>query len=94
MQNLKISESVLRKLHDEHGVTRTEVEQCFLNRLGKLLVDNRAFRKTTPPTLWFIACTNKARNLKIVYIQDGETVELKTAYEPNEEESRIYRRYG
>ena len=94
MESLKISEGVLRKLAEQHNVSRVEVEQCFKNRLGRLLVDNRALRKTTPPTLWFIACTNKARNLKVVYIQKGNIVELKTAYDPNEEETRIYRRLG
>ena len=94
MENLKISDSVLRKLLEQHNVARIEVEQCFRNRLGRLLVDNRALTKTNPPTLWFIACTNKGRPLKVVYIQRGENVELKTAYDPNEEEVRIYKRYG
>ena len=94
MENLKISNGVLRKLRDSHDVTRREVEHCFQNRAGKLLVDNRALTRTNPPTLWFIACTNKGRPLKVVYIQRGENVELKTAYDPNEEEVRIYKRYG
>ena len=94
MDNLKISDGVLRKLEEQHNVTRTEVEQCFRNRLGRLLVDNRALTKTNPPTLWFVACTNKERNLKVVYIQRGNIVELKTAYDPNEEEIRIYKRFG
>lgn len=94
MENLHIADSVLRKIAESHGVTRTEVEQCFRNRVGRLLVDNRVLTRTTPPTLWFVACTNKARILKIVYIQRGNTVELKTAYDPNEEEARIYKRYG
>jgi hypothetical protein len=94
MDNLKISEVVLKKLAEVHNVTRTEVEQCFSNRLGRLLQDKRALTRTNPPTLWFIAYTNKSRHLKIVYIQKGNIVELKTAYDPNEEEARIYRRYG
>lgn len=94
MKNLNISEAVLRKLRDAHGVSRNEVEQCFLNRKGRLLVDNRVFTRTNPPTLWFIACTNKGRALKVVYIQKGEAIELKTAYDPNEEEARIYKRHG
>ena len=94
MENLKISDGVLRKLRERHNVTRIEVEQCFRNRLGGLLVDKRALTKTNPPTLWFVAPTNKARSLKIVYIQKGSIVELKTAYDPNEEETRIYRRHG
>ncbi len=94
MKNLKISEAVLKKLKDTHGVTKSEVEQCFRNRNGQLLVDNRALTKTNPSTLWFLARTNKGRELKIVYIQKGRVVELKTAYEPNEVEISIYRRHG
>lgn len=94
MDALKITDAVLLKLRDRHHVSRREVEQCLMNRSGKLLFDNRAYRKTTPPTLWFIALTNQGRALKIVYIQKGPLIELKTAYEPNEEELRIYKRYG
>lgn len=94
MKNLNISEAVLRKLKDAHGVSRNEVEQCFMNLQGRLLVDNRVLTRTNPPTLWFIACTNKGRALKVVYIQKGATIELKTAYDPNEEEARIYKRHG
>lgn len=94
MKNLRISESVLRKLSERHNVTRTEVEQCFQNRYGRLLMDDRVQNRTHPPTLWFIAETNGARRLKIVYIQNGNTVQLKTAYEPNDEETRIYKRHG
>jgi isopentenyldiphosphate isomerase len=94
MKNLNISEAVLRKLKEAHGVSKVEVEQCFLNRQGRLLIDNRVATRTNPPTLWFVACTNKGRPLKVVYIQRGESVELKTAYDPNEEEARIYKRHG
>lgn len=94
MKNLNISDAVLRKLKNSHGVVQSEVEQCFQNRQGRLLTDNRALTRTNPPTLWFIACTNKGRALKIVYIHKGEIVELKTAYDPNDEEARIYKRHG
>jgi len=62
--------------------------------LAKLLFDTRANTKTIPPTLWFIAPTNKNRKLKIVYIQKGLQLILKTAYEPNEVELAIYERFG
>jgi hypothetical protein len=94
MRNLKISDAVLKKLKEVHGVGRPEVEQCFLNVSGKLLLDKRTLTRTNPPTLWFIAQTNKGRTLKIVYIQRGMDVNLKTAYDPSEEETRIYRKYG
>lgn len=90
MKNLKISDSVLAKLKAKHNVTRSEVEQCFANRKGRLLVDNRVLHKTTPPTLWFVAQTNKGRSLKILYIQRGQDVDLRSAFPPNEDENRIY----
>lgn len=34
------------------------------------------------------------RSLKIVFVQNGEDVFLKTAYGPNAEELRIYRKFG
>jgi uncharacterized DUF497 family protein len=94
MQNLVVSPAIETKLQTKHCVTIHEVEQCFFNRCGKLLFDTRATTKTIPPTLWFIARTNKNRMLKIVYIQKGKKVILKTAYEPNDVELGIYERYG
>ncbi len=60
----KIEEKLLKK----HGVTRREVEQCFDNALYDSVEDTRARHKTKPPTLWFIAETNKGRLLKIAYV--------------------------
>lgn len=94
MQNLNIAAAVLDKLKVRHQVTRREVEQCFLNRTGALLIDDRELRRTNPPTLWFIAKTNDGRLLKIVYIQKGRDVYLKSAFEPNGTETAIYARHG
>ena len=94
MNNLKVSEAVKTKLLDKHQVTVREVEHCFYNREGRLLYDQRALTKTHPPTLWFIAPSNQNRLLKIVYIQKGNEVILKTAYEPNKQELAIYERFG
>lgn len=94
MKNLVVSEAVKSKLQKKHQVTLREVEHCFINREGRLLYDDRALTKTNPPTLWFIALTNQNRKLKIVYIQKGLQVILKTAYEPNEQELAIYERFG
>jgi len=94
MENLKISAASEAKLKAKHNVTIPEIRQRFLNRRGKLLVDNRALTKTNPPTLWFLALTNKNRWLKIVYIQKGFEIHLKTAFEPNPDELVIYHRYG
>jgi len=94
MLNLKISADVLYKLEHKHDVTREEIEQCIANRTGKLLQDTREKHKTNPPTLWFLAYTNKLRLLKIVYIQIGDMVELKSAFSPNKTEIDIYSRHG
>lgn len=94
MQNLIITAKILDKLKVKHGVVRLEVEQCFSNRTGKLLTDNRELRKTNPPTLWFIAKTNRGRLLKIVYIQKGMEVHLKSSFDPNAIELGIYAQHG
>jgi len=94
MNHLKISPDILRKLSLKHSVTRVEVEQCFLNRSGRLLIDTREKHKTDPPTLWFLAMTNQSRLLKIVYIQNGSTIHLKSAFSPNQTEIEIYSRHA
>lgn len=92
---LIISPQVLEKLSNKSPpVTRREVEQCFDNRRGKLLLDEREENKTDPPTQWFIAETNKDRSLKIVFVRRDKDIHLKTAYDPNTEEVRIYMKFG
>ena len=46
--SLIISPSVQRKLATKHNVTRDEIEQCFMNRDGPYLTDERAEHATTP----------------------------------------------
>jgi hypothetical protein len=87
---LVISQAMLKKLAEKHRVTRAEVEQCFENREGGLLLDPREEHRTDPPTLWFVADTDANRKLKIVFVQRGELVFLKTAYEANDDEKDIY----
>jgi hypothetical protein len=66
MDNLFISDAIFEKIQTKHLVSRSEIIQCFINRSGKLLFDNREKHKTKPPTLWFIAKTNKNRLLEYV----------------------------
>ena len=91
---LIVSDKVLVKLKEKHGVSRREVEQCFDNREGGLLEDSREKHKTSPPTRWFIAPTNRGRLLKIVIVAYCGNVYLKSAYEPNKAEIGIYERHG
>lgn len=93
--SLKISHSVSAKLGDKNPpVTREEIEECFANRSGTYLEDTREQHKTDPPTKWFIAETYYGRKLKIAFIQKGGNTIIRTAYEPNKEEIRIFNKYS
>jgi uncharacterized DUF497 family protein len=93
--HLITSSRVLRKLKNKHNVTMDEVEECFLNQTREFLEDTRAEYLTNPPTYWFISVTDRGRVLKVVFVeQPGQGYELKTAYEPNAEEERIYDKYA
>ncbi|RMD67691.1 MAG: ADP-ribosyl-(dinitrogen reductase) hydrolase [Gammaproteobacteria bacterium] len=89
-----ISPKIKKKLQEKHSVSEEEVHECFANREGRLLMDTREEHRSDPPTLWFIAETHMGRKLKIVFIQKGEDIYLRTAYEANETEIRIYEKYG
>lgn len=91
---INISENTRAKLAAEHDVGEPEVHQCITNRTGKVLLDTRAQHQSTPPTVWFIAPTNKGRLLKVVYIRRGADFDIRSCYEPNDEELRIYRKHG
>lgn len=91
---IKISDRILEKLAQKHNVKAEEVAQCFANRNGRSLRDSRAKHQTNPPTQWFIAETDYGRRLKVVFIRDGSDIEIKSAFEPNPEELRIYKKYG
>lgn len=90
MRPVLISAAVLDKLWVKHGVDRREVEQCFENRIGTFLEDAREDHRTDPPSLWFIAPTNKGRMLKIVFMFVDGNIHIKSAFEPNAAETSIY----
>lgn len=92
---LQISPGIRHKLTAKHGVSEQEIIECFANRVGGFLEDNREDHSSDPPTRWFVAETDHGRKLKVVFIQipDG-TILIKTAYEANSEEKRIYSKYG
>jgi uncharacterized DUF497 family protein len=93
--NFKISQRIADKLERKHKVTQAEILECFLNRSKDLLEDIREEHFTDPPTLWFIAETNHERLLKIVFIEHPNGIYvIKTAYEPNDNEVKIYERYA
>ncbi len=94
---LSVTPKIAAKLEEKHKVSVREIDQCFENRSGGLLEDTREQHRTDPPAQWFIGETNKGRRLKIVFIQRqalGGRVDIRTAYEPNAEEVRIYEKFG
>lgn len=92
MKNLLIPARIRDKIYERHRVVRREVEECFARKRRPSLEDMRAEHTTSPPTEWFIALTKGGRSLKVVYIyfSDSDTFVLKTAYEPDDNEERIY----
>lgn len=92
---LHISSRVKKKLTEKHNVSELEILECFGNREGRFLKDSRAEHDSHPPTLWFIAETDHGRSLKVVFIYDSNNdVTIKTAYQPNAKEFRIYNKHG
>ena len=92
---LFISPKVRQKLIDKHSVTQPEIEQCFANREGNFLLDEREEHQSDPPTKWFIAQTDYGRKVKIVFIQmDSGCISIRTAYDANKDEIRIYEKFG
>lgn len=92
--SLILSQKILEKLASKHGVNKDEVEQCFANRTGSYLADTREDHQSDPPTLWFIADTNYGRILKVVFVAKEGDVYIRTVYPPNDEELRIYKKFG
>lgn len=94
MKNLRISDAILAKLHNKHGVTYREVVQCFENKCGLLLTDDREEHRSDPPTMWFVAPTNSGRMLKVIFIFKDGQVFLRSAYDANEAVQRLYEKHG
>lgn len=92
---LQLSQRIREKLAaKDPPVTEPEIVQCFANREGPYLFDIREEHRTDPPTRWFVAETDFGRLLKVVFIQKDDDVIIKTAYDANDAERRIYRQFG
>jgi hypothetical protein len=86
-----ISSSVRAKLAGKTPpVSESEIIQCFANRTRSFLIDTRADNMTNPLTRWFIAETDFGRKLKVAFMPTADGIVIKTAYDPNAEELRIY----
>ena len=90
-----ISPRVREKLVHKHNVSTDEVAECFANRAGRFLRDVRERHQSNPPTVWFVAETDRGRHLKVAFIpHPGGEFEIRTAYPANEIEKSIYRKHG
>lgn len=87
---LSISPGVLKKLEEKHGVSKSQVIECFANRRGPFLTDTRLNHQTHPPTRWFIAETDMGLKLKVVYIRTDSEFIVKSVFPPNAIELEIY----
>lgn len=94
MQPLIISSAVLEKLKVKHNVITREIEQCFENRVGNFVDDDREEHKTNPPTLWFVAPTNCGRLLKVIFIFVDGNIHIKSAFEPSLSVVNLYEKLG
>ncbi len=94
MKNLIVSAGVIAKLREKHGVTERGVEQCFENKCGMYLLDDREDHRTDPPTLWFLAPTNEDRLLKVVFMFVEGNVHLKSAFVPEQAAIDFYEKHG
>jgi hypothetical protein len=94
MLSLIISPTILEKLETKHKVTRREVEQCFENLAGNYLEDTNEDHATDPPTLWFIAPTNRGRQLKVVFVFKDGNIYVKSAFAPSAKSVALYESKG
>ena len=91
---LVLSSKIRDKLSSKHGVKEDEIQQCFANRERGYLRDPREEHASDPPTLWFISETDYGRVLKVVFVPKDGKIYIRTAFEPNDNEKRIYNKYS
>ena len=88
----KIKDKIAR---EDHGsITEREVRECFMAWDHRFCFDQKEEHRTDPPTRWFVGESHIGRLLKIMYIDDGENVYLKSAYLANGDVKRIFDKYS
>jgi hypothetical protein len=91
---LEISDKVREKLKNKHNVSESMIREAFANRQGGFLKDQREKHGTIPPTQWFVSETDNGVKLKVCFIHSNGVIYIKTAYEANSLEQKIYEKYG
>jgi len=81
---IAIAPMIARKIacRDHGGITEKEVIECFDNHDGRLCWDSRPqhLDRKGRPSPWFVAPTHRGRLLKIMFVREGTTLHLKSAY--------------
>jgi len=81
---ITIAPVIARKiaLPDHGSITEREVIECFENHDGRLCWDSRPqhLDRKGRPSPWFVAQTYRGRWLKIMFVREGHTIHLKSAY--------------
>lgn len=92
---LNITPKVLAKIgQQDHGsLSQRDVEQCFENWNGGTCTDAREEHRTDPPTQWFVSEDNRCRKIKVVFVQVGDDIYIKSAYPATDDVVRIYRKF-
>lgn len=85
--------SVRAKLRTKHDVEESEVEECFYNRTHSYLLDENEEHQTDPPTYYFVSETDTGRKLLVCFMNRGTYLEIKTAFEPTNQD-RIEKYYN
>lgn len=90
-----ISPKIRTKLANKKPpVSEQEIKECFATRDRIYLEETRENNRTIPPTWWFISDTFMGRELKICFVKRETGIAIKTAYNPNQDEVRVYRKYA
>ncbi|MFZ5662683.1 MAG: ADP-ribosyl-(dinitrogen reductase) hydrolase [Pseudomonadota bacterium] len=90
MKPFKVSVAVRHKLLHKHGVTMDEVSECFINRIGGFYEDDRLDPQTDPPTMWFVAETDRQRALKVVFCEYPDFYAIKSAFDATDKWRKVY----
>ncbi len=91
---LIISTRIGAKLLTKHNVTQEDIDECFATREKGFLEDPREEHRTDPPTLWFVSETFLGRKLKVIFVKSDGDIFIKSAFDPNREEIRIYNKFA
>ena len=89
--SMKIKEKLQGK---SPAISKSDIEECFANRCGTYLMDLREDHLSDPPTLWFVAENDRGAKIKVVFIQKGIDIYIRTAYVANPVELEIYARHA